>query len=170
MKPKPIFACCGLPRSGTAWLANLFTTDRSICYHDSRFSEQLTVNYKQVGFSGPELVRQYEEIEHLFPETPWLVVLRSSDDAKASFKAKMGAMQESIPAETLEKFWHERCSDIARLCGQPNVETIDYAMLDNEKQMRKAWIHVLPDLEFNLERFLLLRQFNVQQQVPVYAL
>lgn len=29
------FLVTGLPRSGTAWLANWFTTDHSVCWHDA---------------------------------------------------------------------------------------------------------------------------------------
>lgn len=35
------FMVLGLPRSGTAWLANLFTTSKSICKHESLWTGSL---------------------------------------------------------------------------------------------------------------------------------
>jgi len=36
------FMCLGMPRSGTAWAANLLTTDHTLCYHDPLWRDHYT--------------------------------------------------------------------------------------------------------------------------------
>src|SRR5262245_11295408 len=64
----------GLPRSRTAWLANWLTTDTSLCLHDVRYSKTLLQGGRRVGFAGPELLDQSNEILGAHPQSRWLVV------------------------------------------------------------------------------------------------
>lgn len=143
----------------------------SLCYHDVRFNEALTVGYKRVGFSGPELVDQYEEIAKTFPEAPWLVVLRNSDEARVAFmrKAERSGDSELVALERFDTFWKSRCDSLARLCGHANVLTVSYEDTEREDAMRTAWDHVLTGFCFDAQRFSLLLKLNVQQHVPEHV-
>lgn len=157
------FFVTGLPRSRTAWLANLFTTDQTICWHDRRFEEALTINPKRVGFSGPELVTQFEHIRELFPKSPWLVVLRNADEALTSFKLAAGDL---LPQDDLLlKFWKDRCHLLSQICTHANVTTVAFSELNNEEVIRAIWARILPDIAFDVQRWEMLSKLNVQQTI-----
>lgn len=163
MKKQNIFMVTGLPRSMTGWLSNLFTTDKSICWHDVRFEEALTVSPKSVGFSGPELVAQFDDIQAQFPDTPWLVVLRNADDAKTAFKQAAGDL---LPQDdVVDKFWAERCHAISKICSHPNVATVKFDELGTESIARRIWGYLLPQIEFDVERWKMLCKLNIQQKI-----
>lgn len=158
--PKPFFIS-GLPRTRTAWLSNLLTTDQTLCFHDTRFFDYLLVNPRRVGFSGPELVTQFDEIAAAFPEAPWVIVLRNKDEALNSFKLWAGDL---LPQDdVLEIFWRNRAHAVSGLCKHPNVFTVSYEMMDDEIIAREMWAHLLPGIPFDLERWQLLKKLNVQQ-------
>lgn len=157
------FYVTGLPRSRTSWLANLFTTDQTICYHDKPYSEHLLVNPRRVGFSGPEIVTQFDEINQKWPEAPWLVVFRKLEDSLSAFKVWSGTIPGATD-EVIDKFFHARADVIAHICTKPNVRAVEFSDLDDETTMRLVWAHLLPGIGFDLERWQLLCNLNVQQQ------
>jgi len=151
------FVITGLPRSRTAWLANLFTTDTTICYHDRPFTLDLADSGKVVGFSGPQLCLQFDEIVRFYPTAPWLIVLRDQDEAR-----KATAEFTEIPDE----WWQSRCHLIYDLCAKWQSQTVNYVELDDAKAMRTVWAHLLPGIPFDEERFNLLKNLSVQQRIP----
>ncbi len=160
------FFVTGLPRSRTAWLANWLTTDHSICWHDVRFERNMVASQfgiKTVGFSSSELVSQFEEIKELFPEAPWIVVLRNSQDALVAFKRWAGDL---LPQDDLmEKFWADRCHEIGKLCTHGNVTTVKYEDLDLEPICAGIWSTLLPHIAFDAERWKLLNGLKVEQHI-----
>lgn len=157
------FFITGLPRSRSAWLANLFTTDQTLCWHDKPFSESLLENPRRVGFAGPELVKQFSDITKLLPEAPWIVVLRDQAEALASFKHWAGDL---LPQDDIVlKFWKERCHVLSMICPHSNVQTVNYSELDLEPVCRDIWRWLLPDIGFDSERWKLLNGLNVQQDI-----
>lgn len=159
---KKPFIITGLPRSRTAWLANLFTTDRTICHHDCAFSfEAIPDNDKIVGFSGPQLCLQFTEVANYFPTAPWLVVIRDGNDSLASFK-KLAEPEITVT----DKWWADRVHLISQICARYQVEVIRFDDLDNEREMRLAWAHLLPGIDFDVDRYKMLCKLNVQQEKP----
>jgi hypothetical protein len=159
------FFVTGLPRSRTAWLANLLTTDTTICFHDVPFSIGAVDNGKVVGFSGPQVCKQFTEVCRFFPNAPWLIVLRNPDDALASLiyvKRKVEANVVPMP----DGFWDARRELISALCLKHQVQTVTFEELDDEEVMRSVWAHLLPGIPFDSQRFDLLCKMNVQQKLP----
>lgn len=161
------FFITGLPRSRTAWLANWFTTGPTFCYHDRRFEMFLVERNgaRRTGFSGPEIVTQAGTIQDLYPDAPWIVVLRNSEKAFASFLDVMRRTKIGLPLDQVEAVWNQRKNEVIHLCARPNVLPVDFSDLDQETVARRVWAHVLPGVAFDLERWKLLKEFNVQQQL-----
>lgn len=160
-----VFFVSGLPRSRTAWLANWFTTDASICWHDRPFDRSLVESSHKpfVGFSGPELVVQFDEIRKHFPISPWLMILREEAQALASFREFAGDL---LPQDDIvEKFWRQRCHTVSLICSHSNVVTYSFDDLESEAKCQEIWLRMLPDIEFDSERWNLLNDLQVQQDL-----
>jgi hypothetical protein len=158
-----VFFATGLPRSRTAWMANWLTTDLSLCWHDKPFDESLLIPGRLVGFSGPELINQFDAIQESRPNSRWIVVLRNENDALLSFRRWAG---ELLPEHiSLETIWQDRCHKISQMCRHPNVKAYHYKDLDDVEKCRELYQWVLPGLEFDEERWKLLNELNVQQDL-----
>jgi hypothetical protein len=151
------FFVTGLPRSRTAWIANLLTTDTTICYHDVPFSIGAVGGGKVIGFAGPQTCTQFTDVTRFFPSAPWLIVLRDRDEALRSLK-------KFTPVP--DDYWNDRCHLISALCAKHQAMTVNFDELDNEEVVRGAWAHLLPGIPFDVERFNLLCTMNIQQQLP----
>lgn len=156
------FFISGLPRCRSAWLANLLTTDKTLCHHDRKFEEHLLVSPRRVGFAGPELVMQYDQIHDQFPDAPWVIVLRKVEESIASLKA---LDMTDAPDESWDLVYRERSDAIAHICTKVFVETVFFDDLHHENIIRLIWAHLLPGIPFDLERWRLLNGFNVQQHI-----
>lgn len=161
---KTPFFITGLPRSRTAWLANLFTTDTTICYHDRPFESKLCNREdKKVGFSCSEIIWSYQSIHYEFPTARWLVVVRDGDDSLRSFKrfASKNKMDTEERSDLTDN-WKGRCQFISEILREPCVFGIHYEELENEWAVRRAW-ELLVEAEFDSERFHLLQELRVEQ-------
>ena len=90
------FFITGLPRSRTAWFANLFTWGDSICYHDALHSDptvgRLVYMLKDVpavcgakrGHSCASNLLAWRELDAHFPDAQWVVIERRFDDVLAA--------------------------------------------------------------------------------------
>ncbi len=87
------FFVTGLPRSRTAWLANLLTTDRTLCFHepiepiDKLFNPAWAGGYAAIGCSDSMLVMRFEELSDAYLQAPWLYVQRDPEAALNSLLA-----------------------------------------------------------------------------------
>jgi hypothetical protein len=144
-------------------MANWLSTDASICWHDRKYSKELLDSPKIVGFSGPELVVQFEEIRDEVPDAEWVVVLRNEAEALASFKRWAGDL---LPQDDIvDKFWKERCHTLSMVSSHANVTLVDYNDLDNQEVCEGIWRTLLPMIPFDPERWKLLNELNVQQHL-----
>lgn len=158
------FFITGLPRSRTAWLANWLTTDSSLVYHDVPMPVDLREEWKQIGFSGPELAAEHECMTRLYPAAKWLVVLRPEQEAKAAF-LKWAGGNMAVPAEVFDQLWADRVTHLARVVASPNVRPVEFHRLDDPVTARSVWEYLLPDLQFDAARWRVLNEFNVQQSL-----
>lgn len=158
------FFVTGLPRSRSAWLANWLTTDRTLCWHDRPFNARLMRPDRRVGFSGAELLPEFDKLRVACPDAPWLVVLRPHADTLESFVRWAGAW---LPTDrrVLEGFWERRCALLAVIQTDPRCFVVCYDSLNEESPARAAWQHLV-DLPFDEDRWRLLKGLNVQQQLP----
>lgn len=174
---RPFFVT-GLPRSRTAWLAALLTTDRSLCLHDPEKGTILNTLATsihepwRVGAGGPELVGEYGAISKLYPAAPWVVIVRPQEAALAAFRATMARNGDlgKCSEKELREFWKDRVHNLALITRHAHVLVFGMNDLDDEKTVRLIWKHLLPEIEFQAHRWNVLKAMNVQQQLPSYAL
>jgi len=142
------FAVFGLPRSGTAWLANWLTTDKSLCLHDpfaASMPEHWEAGGKRLGISCTG--------SYLFPrwvgalDCPVAVIERDPDECAASLRA-IGLPDDVAPLERALRAvqgrrWH-------------------FADLWDEDKARELWGFLLPHVPFDAQRHRLLLDMRVE--------
>lgn len=141
------FIVLGLPRSGTTWLANWLTTDRSLCLHDP-FAKALPEHWeggtKRLGISCTGA--------YLMPA--WLA-------------------QQDCPVAIIERDPGECDNCLARL-GLPDTAPLRQAFAEasgkrwrftdiwNEEKARELWAFLLPGIAFDAARYRLLRDMRIE--------
>lgn len=157
------FFVTGLPRSRTAWVANWLTTDMTICFHDVEPETSKFLLNKRVGFAGPELIWKMRELERSFPSAPWLFLMRDPDECLASWKKAAGkVLPHSHPDFAL--LWKKRVEILEDSDGLPlHSLVISYEELDEEPVARAVWQHLI-GTPFDLDRWKMLTEFNIQQK------
>lgn len=143
----PDFIVLGLPRSGTTWLANWLTTDRTLCLHDPfqrALPEVWDAGGKRLGVSctGAYLLPGWLESQ----SCPVAIVERDPVECDASL-ARMG----------LGSTWPLRAA-FRRAKGRR------FQNIWDEANARELWEYLLPGIPFDAARYRLLRGFNVQPQ------
>jgi hypothetical protein len=165
------FFITGLPRSRTAWFANLFTTGSVFCWHDALKEGPLDITLSKArvlmpsvlyfGNSDSAVPLAAREIYKAFPEAKWVFVRRDFDDAYDSFCKEFADL---LPGHEIKKNFSKIMEglQIARLTiPEENQICIDYDALDNEKIIREVWEFCLPSVRFSTERWKLLDTFRV---------
>lgn len=156
---KTPFFIVSLPRSRSAWLANLFTTDSTLCYHDRMFDKALLRSDRHCGFSCSELFSQYNDIHASFPDAKWLLVKRNPIDALESFKK----FQRGVIKSGLEQEFAKRQQFLDSISLMRSVLTVEYNELDTEYVIERIWYHILPYKPWDAARFRLLDELRVEQ-------
>lgn len=147
------FIVVALPRSGTTWLSNLLTTERSLCIHDPFYYGEpetwphdgrrrgicCTVAYVIPGF-----------IESC--ACPVVVLERDPADCDKS----MAALGWPATTLVLDKF---------NALPWPRVP---FADLWDEDKVQLLWDYLLPGLIFDRIRYRLLRDMQVQPYMPTW--
>lgn len=158
MKP---FFITGLPRSRTAWLSVVFTIGDSFCFHEAlRFTRNGTemlamfkqTGAKHVGNSDSLLPFFYNDIARYFPDAPIVIIERDPKEVFESLERVFGVKSQLIIDETLVRLESIRHDALI----------VDYSDLDNEPVLRKMWAHCLGDVPFNRQKWLSLRELNIQ--------
>ena len=161
------FFLTGLPRSRTAWLANLFTTGEIFCWHDALLLcgspadlPQLLRKNAPIGDSDSALILFYPDVAEMFPGSPWVIVERDPQDAFDSLVKRFGhdvsrggwpmliAAMQTIPKD------------------DPNVLRVRYEELNDVEVVRRIWEHCVPAVEFDERRWALLKRLNVERIPP----
>ncbi len=169
------FFITGLPRSRTAWLANLFCHGSdSFCYHD-RIKDSVTPGqlladlnetngyFSNVGDSDSALLLYAKTIQQASPHARWVFVKRDWQEAARSFHEYFKGSYPGSPKtflDTWSVFEHaEKCYENA-ITGSNHIE-VSYESLDNLDVVRQVWEFVLPYVRFPEERVKLLDTFRV---------
>lgn len=160
-----LFFVVGLPRTRSAWLANLFTTERSVCLHDAmrdcRCSEDLVAHLESsgreyAGASGSDLVFIYDRVRALRPDAVWTTIVRDPGESRRAFEVAFpGALrgpQLDTAFEALAEF----------LPSEP--PRVRFDELDSEAVVRSIWQRSMPTIPFDPARFSLLREFKVTRR------
>lgn len=151
--PALSFIVLGLPRSGTTWLANWLTTDRSLCLHDPfalGTPEYWPRDERPLGISCTGA--------YLFPR--WLA-------------------QQQCPMAIIERDPGACDASLARM-GLGNTEHLRHALANtpgrrwafddlwNESTACELWGYLLPRTPFDAIRYRLLRHMQVQPHMSTW--
>lgn len=150
----------GLPRSRTAWFANLLTCGDSFCYHDGfdgcetfdDFKAKLDIPYRVVGNSDPANVLFWEQIHKAYPRAVWIVINRKQNDVLESIQKVLGNEYSKC---AITDYWMK----LQRLEERLDPPIINFESLGKSDC---RWIGQLCDIEVDDRRLDLLWNLNVQ--------
>lgn len=160
---KQVFFITGLPRSRTAWLANLFTYGPSFCWHDLTAQldhiEELkswirNVSQDIVGVSDSGLGLFACEVLQQFPDAKWILVRRPRGEALVSFLqfyADRGL--DDHETDLLLRRIDTALDALTASLGRDHVRTVDYGALEWMETARDLWQFICPMHPFNGARW-----------------
>lgn len=155
------FFVVGLPRSRTAWLANLLTYENSHCFHDGlRFCNSFadvkplfeSAGTPIVGNCDSSLIMFLPKMLEIYPDAKVLVINRRWSEVSCSLN-KMGLPAFSALSDMFEKF---------KAGGDSPV--IPYEDLSSVDTCEMIWDYLI-GTPFNKKRFELLKDLNVQTTI-----
>lgn len=141
------FIVLAYPRSGTTWLANWLTTDRSLCLHDP-FSLGMPPTWpRDLRLRGISCTGSYMLGDWLAGfDCPVAIIERDRRACDASL-AGIGFSGEGIDTAALDAVDGRRFA---------------FNALWDEDNARDLWAHLLPTVPFDAIRYRLLRDVQVQ--------
>lgn len=150
------FLITGLPRSGTAWLANWFTTDYSTCWHEAltEYSLEELARVRTDGLFGVSetSVCCLDPAEVNALPIPKLIVHRPLEEVNRSL------VTLGLPGAMT----NQHVSNLKEISGTH----IDFRDLFDLVRFRAAHERLVP-LRFNAERFRTLSTFVVENHTAV---
>lgn len=162
--PMRPFFIAGLPRSGTTWLANFFTTAGVFCHHEAllgcgsmdEYAQKMSLrDYYQVGDSDSGLAWYLTQVRDRFPDGIWVGIDRDVTDVALSH-VRLGVSAPS--AEMRED--HRKCLS----CCDFVVQFRDLFLTET---LRYLWQNVT-GLRFDPRRAEMLLRMRVEPNLGVY--
>ena len=165
------FFVTGLPRSRTAWWANLLTTPTSLCYHDvARFCrapddlpEVLSIGagrYEATGNSDSSLLLVHERVMELFPEARWLVLKRDLNEAiDATMRVNFVKHEREVVQGVMER--GQEAMDALMEREDPRVMSLTMEQMDDAEECALAWEHLGLPGHLDLARFEILHELKI---------
>ena len=154
----PRFVITGLPRSGTTWMANFYTTDNVICLHDpigAAFTPIELVNYDPgypFGISCTSAWMFPGFLEQCVLQGARIMIIdRPINEVNNSL---LELSFDPMPPETQSMF-----------AGVPGPRVPFKSIFDSVEQ-RKIWNWLRPDIIFPKEKFEQFKSYHVE---PVFA-
>jgi hypothetical protein len=182
------FFITGLPRSRTAWLANLFTTEWTLCFHDrigefiddtgavldfAKFQESFHVPGGILGDSDSGLMPYIQAIDEAFPTSRWAVIERPFEEAMESLKRVCaagpwaGAFRYSDEAVKVMSDQWDRGRQMLRARG---ALFVPFCTLSDIGVLCKLSGHLLPGMPFNRNRAKLLRRLKIEAVAELHPM
>lgn len=170
----PPYYIIGLPRSRTAWLANLFTYGPSFCWHEASRNVSGKFELKHwlettpayyVGNSDSAMGIYWQDVVCMFENSKVIFVERSMESAK---KAYLKAFP-FWPVEAVEKSFDTIFEGMGKLTQEidsKNQMHVDFLSLDNVETVKAMWRFVMPDVQFDKNRYEMLQQMRVDTIWP----
>lgn len=172
------FFITGLPRSRTAWLANLFTTggpcgSHQFCHHDLLGKVSSLAEFRRrmqladhTGDSDSGLVWIFPKLRELYPAARWILIERDPAESIASVRQVAGGTQwqQAVGAycDTEELWLPQYVEHTERMLEDNRVARLPYALLDNYESVAAAWRFVCPGSRLSRDRFELLHPLKVE--------
>lgn len=167
INPDPFFVT-GLPRTRSAWIAAFLSTGETVCYHDllgkidhlDSLKEHLVDGNH--GDSDSGLILAPQKIIDLFPKSKWLVIVRKPAEAMSSLREFLhnGPWHQTLNNDGHLLRLYEAGREV--LLDNKLVHWVEFGDLNRLDVIEDIWKHLLPDVEFNEERWQILNQLNVQ--------
>lgn len=167
----------GLPRSRTAWLANLMTYGPSFCWHDALqhgvlqlrdFLARPICGITHIGNSDSGLSVQYGKIESWYPAPRWVFIRRDREEAMQSFlnyfRHHWYQGLEPMNEVGLVSAFDQYEASLDRAISMTPIGrklVVDFDSLENETSCRAIWEHCIPDHPFCSQRWHLLNQLRI---------
>lgn len=172
------FFILGLPRSRTAWLANLFTTDRTHCFHELFFFNEPGVilnlfeiigkQYEYVGNSDP-FPSGYMNVKQYFPNSPVVVIERSPEDSLASFTNFISLPSNAGSQKAIAGMYVVCLKDLDVIKEQQNAVTESFDDLNKQDAIERIWNHCIPTIGLDTLRLRLLQRLRVAEKYSSLA-
>lgn len=153
------FYITGLPRSRTAWLANLMTNKDSFCFHEpvkyvqqstqeiEEYLDEKTMDYRYTGVCDSS-IPFYNDNSFINPDEPLLVVVRPIEEVIESMKKLNGqSLSHNIQlankaSDNLEKFTEYHT----------NKMYVNSEDLDNPSTVESVMRFLTPDADIDTDR------------------
>ena len=163
------FFITGFPRSRTAWLSALFSTDFSDCIHEP-FVHLVTCedifdylkgsNFIHKGLSDSSMAYYHDFISKKFPGCPIVVIEREEGEVTRSLVNFLN-IHWNIADAIVKKI--KVGLDIIKTF--PNVLCVPYDHLDKVDTIEKIWKHCCPDIIFNVQRTVRFQYLTINQNI-----
>jgi hypothetical protein len=170
------FFIVGLPRSRTAWLANLLTVPgQSFCWHEGEAGhgnlDQLVARMKRrpesrVGNASSAIACYGDDIYRLLPEARYIIIERDPDSAKQALTA---VAEEYVDVDAIFPSILHRFNSFIESLSEHYVLKIRYEELHEEKTCTNIWDFATNQLPWDSERWGMLSELNVQANVAQRA-
>ena len=162
----------GLPRSRTAWLANLLTVSgQSFCWHEGEAGhgglEKLVEKMKRrpesrVGNASSGIACYGDDVYRLLPEARYIIIERGLESAKQALKETADELFD------VDKIWPQvvkRFNLFVESLSEHYVLKIRYDQLHDEETCTNIWDFATGELPWDSERWEMLSKLNVQVDV-----
>lgn len=167
IKAEHNFLILGLPRSRTAWLANLMNRGDCLCYHElsnrglsaPQMAHAMSIGAKFVGNSDPGAASVAEELLSLLPSVKVVIIKRPIEGVITSLTELFNVSSEELP---FDEFIDNTQEVFERL--EPNALVVNYEDLSDSKTIKKIWRYCLGEVSFPEEQYEVLRNLNVQME------
>lgn len=167
------FFITGLPRSRTAWLANLFSYENSFCFHEAlkHCSEVKDikkvfngVDKKYVGDSDSGLPFFIDEVLDLFPDSKLVLVSRGVSEVIES-------LEKVFPDYSrlkIEKLVIKTQDAINNMVDKYKPFILDFKDLNDMGACKLLWEYCVPGIVFDERRWEMLNLMNVEISIQKY--
>jgi len=186
MKQAEPYFITGLPRSKTAWLANLLTTGPSFCHHDAvRLGVSVaalkklfaSTEYQYIGNSDSGMTALPYDSTEAFPESKWVFIRRDPIASALSYQKHF----TKEPYRFVKQFTDEEAMDLTEhldkildvmqnLLPQHRKMIVRFDDLEKEQTVKAIWEYVLPHMPWQHQRWHMLNTFRVNIIGPKVAL
>ena len=161
---KEIFFILSTARCRSTWFGNFFTYKDSFCWNEElRYCscwEDIVDRIekrpeKHVGFEDPELLHYIIPLYELFPNAKYVLLERDRFECENSI-TKWVSPSISKGDFIKRKFdrWYYDIHNMQQII--PEFKRIGFYEMNNIKNMEDVWDYLLPNIQFDIDRFNLL--------------
>jgi hypothetical protein len=169
------FFITGLPRSRTAWLANLFTTGPIFCWHDAlkdslgvrglvekdREARRTFGGVTLTGDADTGAVFFTSQLITAFTAAKWVFIHRAFEDCFRSFQKEFAGKLSYDVGQRSFAVAEDKLHEAIEIVPEKNQILVDFDDLSNLETLRAVWNFCAPSQPFSLPRVDLLNTLRV---------